>query len=172
MRTFKDNQDREWTVEITVAAIKRVRGLAGVDLMEVLEGSNGLIERLVRDPVLLCDVIYAACKPQADERQVSDEAFGASMAGDAIERATAALLEELVDFCPSPRDRANLGRVLKATREVMDKARDVVERRIDELIDGGALERAVLEAVPPTVEAAAGGSSGSAPASSASIQPP
>ena len=172
MRTFKDNQGREWTVEITVAAIKRVRGLAGVDLMEVLEGSNGLIERLVRDPVLLCDVIYAACKPQADERQVSDEMFGASMAGDAIEHATAALLEELVDFCPSPRDRANLGRVLKATREVMDKARDVVERRIDELIDGGALERAVLAAVPPTVEAAAGGSSGSAPASSASIQPP
>ena len=172
MRTFKDNQGREWTVEITVAAIKRVRGLAGIDLMEVLEGSNGLIEKLVRDPVLLCDVIYAACKPQADERQVSDEAFGASMAGDAIEHATAALLEELVDFCPSPRDRANLGRVLKATRDVMDKARDVVERRIDELIDGGALERAVLEAVPPTVEAAAGGSSGSAPASSASIQPP
>lgn len=172
MRTFKDNQNREWTVEITVAAIKRVRGLAGVDLMEVLEGSNGLIEKLVRDPVLLCDVIYAACKPQADERQITDEAFGASMAGDAIEHATAALLEELVDFCPSPRDRANLGRVLKATREVMDKARDVVERRIDELIDGGALERAVLEAVPPTVEAAAGGSSGSAPASSASIQPP
>lgn len=172
MRTFKDNQGREWTVEITVAAIKRVRGLAGVDLMEVLEGSNGLIEKLVRDPVLLCDVIYAACKPQADERQVSDEAFGASMAGDAIEHATAALLEELVDFCPSPRDRANLGRVLKATRDVMDKARDVVERRIDDLIDGGALERAVLEAVPPTVEAAAGGSSGSAPASSASIQPP
>lgn len=172
MRTFKDNQGHEWTVEITVAAIKRVRGLAGVDLMEVLEGSNGLIEKLVRDPVLLCDVIYAACKPQADERQVSDEAFGASMAGDAIEHATAALLEELVDFCPSPRDRANLGRVLKATREVMDKARDVVERRIDELIDGGALERAVLEAVPPTAEAAAGGSSGSAPASSASIQPP
>jgi hypothetical protein len=172
MRTFKDNQSREWTVEITVASIKRVRGLAGVDLMEVLEGSNGLIEKLVRDPVLLCDVIYAACKPQADERQVSDEAFGASMAGDAIEHATAALLEELVDFCPSPRDRANLGRVLKATRDVMDKARDVVERRIDELIDGGALERAVLEAVPPTVEAAAGGSSGSAPASSASIQPP
>ena len=171
MRTFKDNQGREWTVEITVAAIKRVRGLAGVDLMEVLEGSNGLIEKLVRDPVLLCDVIYAACKPQADERQITDEAFGASMAGDAIEHATAALLEELVDFCPSPRDRANLGRVLKATREVMDKARDVVERRIDELIDGGALERAVLEAVPPTVEAA-GGSSGSAPASSASIQPP
>lgn len=172
MRTFKDNQGREWTVEITVAAIKRVRGLAGVDLMEVLEGSNGLIEKLVRDPVLLCDVIYAACKPQAYEREVADEAFGASMAGDAIEHATAALLEELVDFCPSPRDRANLGRVLKATRDVMDKARDVVERRIDDLIDGGALERAVLEAVPPTVEAAAGGSSGSAPASSASIQPP
>jgi len=173
MHAFKDNQGREWTVEINVAALKRVRGLAGVDLMQVIEGSGGLVERLVRDPVLLCDVIYAVCKPQADSRDVSDEAFGEAMAGDAIEHATGALLEELVSFCPSPRDRANLGRVLTATRVVMDKARDVVERRIDELIEGGALERAMLEAVPEaTPAAAAGDSSGSAPASSDSTRPP
>jgi len=172
MRTFRDNQGREWTVEITVAAIKRVRGLAGVDLMEVLEGSNGLIEKLVRDPVLLCDVVYAACKPQADEHGVTDEEFGRAMAGDAIDHATSALLDDLVDFCPSPRSRANLGRVLKATRDVMDKAQDMVEQRIDEMINGGELERALVEAMPPPAQATAGDSSGSAPASLASIRPP
>lgn len=171
MKSFTDNAGRDWTVEVNVSALKRIKGLTGTDLLEAIDGP--LVERLIRDPVLLCDVVYAACKPQADERGVSDEDFGRAMAGDAIDRATAALLEELVAFCPSPRDRANLGRVLTATRVVMDKARDVVERRIDELIEGGALERAMLEAVPETTPAAAAGdSSGSAPASSDSTRPP
>ena len=160
MKVFKDNAGREWTVEINVAALKRVKSLADVDLLGVLDGT--LIERLIRDPVLLCDVVYAVCKPQADEREVSDEDFGRAMAGDAIEHATGALLEELVSFCPSPRDRANLGRVLKATREVMDKARTIVEARLD----SGELEKAAEQALQTL-----GDSSGSAPASPESTPP-
>ena len=131
MRVFKDNSGREWTVEINVAALKRVRGLLGVDLMQIVEGEGGLIEKLMRDPVLLCDVVFAVCKPQADAKSISDEEFGKAMAGDAIESATTALLEELVGFCPSPTDRANLGRVLKGARDVMDKARALVTARLD-----------------------------------------
>lgn len=168
MHTFKDNGGREWTIEINVSTLKRVRGLTGTDLMQVVEGAGGLIERLIRDPVLLCDVVYAVCKPEADQKSVSDEDFGRAMAGDAIEQATAALLEELVSFCPSPRDRRNLGRVLTATRGVMDKARDLVEKRIERLVEGGELERiaeAALSDAPPSTP---GASSGDAPASSAS----
>jgi len=62
MRTFKDNEGRLWSVDINVTAIKRVRGLTGEDLMQVIEGT--LIEKLIRDPVLLCDVVYAICKPE------------------------------------------------------------------------------------------------------------
>ncbi|MCL4742280.1 MAG: hypothetical protein KJZ54_08760 [Phycisphaerales bacterium] len=168
MKVFKDNAGREWTVEVNVAALKRVKSLSGVDLLGVLDGT--LIERLVRDPVLLCDAVYAVCKPQADERSVTDEDFGRAMAGDAIEHATEALLEELVGFCPSPRDRANLGRVLKATKEVMDKARDMVEARLDTLVGGGGLEKVVEQALAQA-QTGLGSSSGSAPASSASIPP-
>lgn len=173
MRTFKDNGGREWTVEVNVAALKRVRGLVGVDLMQVVEGTGGLIERLIRDPVLLCDVVFAVCRTEAETRGVPDEEFGRAMAGDAIEHATAALLEELVSFCPSPRDRRNLGRVLTATRGVMDKARDLVERKIDRLIEGGELDRIAESAtssdVPPPTP---GTPSGAAPASSASTPGP
>jgi hypothetical protein len=161
MKTFKDNADRSWTIEVNVAAVKRVRGLVGVDLLEIVEGT--LIEKLIRDAVLLCDVIYALCQPQADERSVSDEDFGRAMAGDAIESATTALLEELVSFCPSPRDRQNLGRVLEATRRVMERARDLVEARLD----GGALDRIAEQALKSAID-----SSGSAPESSASTRPP
>ncbi|QKK08475.1 MAG: hypothetical protein HND58_10000 [Planctomycetota bacterium] len=164
MKVFKDSAGREWTVEINVAALKRVKSLTDVDLLGVLDGT--LIERLIRDPVLLCDAVYAVCKPQADERSVTDEDFGRAMAGDAIEHATEALLEELVSFCPSPRDRANLGRVLKATREVMDKARDIVEAKLD----SGELEKAAEQALAQA-QTGLGSSSGSAPASPESTPP-
>jgi len=163
MRTFKDNAGRTWTVDINVATLKRVRGLTGVDLMQVIEGT--LIEKLIRDPVLLCDVVYAICKPEADTATppLSDEDFGKAMAGDVIEAATAAVLEELVGFCPSPRDRANLGRVLQATRNVMEKARDVVEKRLA----SGELDR-----LADRLLQSAGASSTSAPASSESTPAP
>ena len=163
MRRFTDNRDRSWEIAINVAAIKRVRDLVGVDLLEIVDGT--LIEKLIRDPILLCDIVYAVCKPQADEQdpRIGDEDFGRAMAGDAIEYATTALLEDLVSFCPSPRDRKNLGRVLETTSRVMDKARDLIEQKLD----SGELERMAEEAL-----ATAGDSSGIAPASSESIRAP
>ena len=163
MRQFKDNAGRTWTVDINVATLKRVRGLTGVDLMQVIEGT--LIEKLIRDPVLLCDVVYAVCKPEADAAtpRVSDEEFGKAMAGDAIEAATQAVLDELISFCPSPRDRANLGRVLQATTKVMERARDLVEKKLD----SGELDR-----LADRLLETAGASSISAPEPSASTRDP
>ncbi len=137
MKCFTDNAGRSWTIAINVDAIKRVRGLLDVDLLEIVEGK--LIEKLIRDPVLLCDVVYAVCKPEADAKGVSDEDFGRAMAGDAIEHATKTLLEELVDFSPNPRERAILGKVLEKAQAVMEKARDVVEARLA----NGEIEKAV-----------------------------
>ena len=137
MKTFVDNGGQTWTVTINVSVIKRVRGLLNVDLLAIVEGT--LVEKLVRDPILLCDVIYVVCKPEADDRGISDEDFGRAMAGDAIEHATKALLDELVDFSPSPRDRANLRRVLETTWQVMDRARDAIEAQLE----SGELEKVV-----------------------------
>jgi hypothetical protein len=143
-----------------------VRDLTGLDLLQVLDGS--LIDKLIRDPVLLCDVVYAACKPEADAQKVTDEQFGRAMAGDAIEHATSALLEELVSFCPSPRDRANLGRVLETTKRVMEKARDLVQTKLD----SGELERIAEQALAQINQSMPENSSGNVPAFSGSIHPP
>lgn len=157
MKTFTDNAGRTWTVTINVDAIKRVRGLLSIDLLEILDGK--LIEKLYRDPVLLCDVVYAVCKPEAEAKSVSDEDFGRAMAGDAIEHATKALLEELVGFSPSPRDRANLQRLLTTIDQAVQKVQTVVEARIASL----PVDEIVAQAL-----ATSGSSSGAAPASPAS----
>ena len=133
MKTFRDNKRRVWTLEVNVAAIKRVRGLCKVDLNSIVEvdaenrPTAHLLEQLSSDPVLLVDVLYAICKPEADKLGVSDEDFGESMAGDAIEQATEALLDEIVDFFPSAK-RQVMKKILNATRRFEEIARTRLDR--------------------------------------------
>ena len=160
MKTFNDNAARSWTVQVNVDAIKRVRDLAQVNLLEVVEGK--LLERLISDPILLCDVIYCLCKPEADTKGVTDVDFGRAMAGDAIDGATTALLEELVDFFPQGKRRV-LSKALAKLRKLETQVMAAVETRLDspELDRQMALRLAQLE-----------NSSGSALESSASPPAP
>jgi hypothetical protein len=112
-----------------VDAVRRVRSIVNVDLLEAVEGK--LIEKLVGDPILLCDVIYVICKPEADQRSITDEDFGRSMAGDAIDHATTSLLEELVDFFPKSR-RALLTKALGKFRQLETKAIQLVDKQLDD----------------------------------------
>ena len=130
MKCFKDNRNRPWTIVVNVAAVKRVRSLLDINLLDVvkLDEKNrpnvDLLEQLASDPVLLCDVIYCICKPDADVQSISDEDFGSAMGGDAIEHATTALLEELVDFFPEAK-RLVLRKLMNAGEKVklrMEKA--------------------------------------------------
>jgi hypothetical protein len=156
MKTFTDNTGRTWTVTVNVEAIKRVRGLLNVNLLEVLDGK--LLEQLAGDPILLCDLVYALCKPEADAKGVCDEDFGRAMAGDAIDGATTALLEELVGFFPKERRRL-LAKALGKLRTLEAMALKAAEERLD----SPALEKEMAAAL-----AKLGDSSGNSPASSAS----
>jgi hypothetical protein len=143
-----------------------------VDLLEVIEGK--LIDRLIADPILLCDVIWGLCKPQADEAGLDDEAFGRAMAGDAIDAATTALLEELVDFFPLRR-RQVLTKALAKVRTLEEMGLAHANR----VLDGPKLEEQMARALatndpetaiatPPSTQMDADASSGDSPASSAS----
>ena len=77
--------------------------------------------------------IYQTVAYAFDDTQHGADLFDLKVEGNIYTRImnpTTAVLEELVGFCPSPRDRANLGRVLQATRKVMDRARDLVEKSV------------------------------------------
>jgi hypothetical protein len=160
MKTFNDNAGRTWTVTVNVDALKRVKSLLSVNLMEAVEGK--LLERLVSDPVLLCDVIYAVCKGEADAKGVSDADFGRAMAGDAIDLATTALLEELVDFFPLARRQ-----LLRKALEKLRKLESMALRAAQDRLDSPELERRMQEALNEF-----GGSAGSLEASSDSTPGP
>lgn len=150
MRTFKDNAGRTWTVSVDIDAVRRVRSTLKLNLTNA--DFSETLQQLLGDPVLLCDVLYVICKPEADKAGVSDVDFGRAMAGDSIEHGTAALLEELENFTPNPRDRARVKRILAALRQYAEKTRDVAEIKLE------ALERQMTSGQP----------SGSSPAPSES----
>ena len=119
--------------------------------------------RIVSDPILLCEIVYAVCKPDADAAGISDAQFAAAMAGDSIENATKALLEDIVNFPPNPRDRARLTRVLSKTWAAVDKAQDMMDQRLTDAVIDATLAKALT---------GIGGSFGSLPGSSASTSTP
>ena len=141
MKSFTDNLGRTWTLVVNVAAIKRVRALCGVDLNAIVEIDKDqnptaeLLERLSTDPVLLVDVLFAVCKPECDQKGVTDEDFGAAMAGDAIEQATSALLDEIVDFFPTAK-RMAMQKILAATR----RFETLAKKRLEDLLANGKFE--------------------------------
>jgi phytoene dehydrogenase-like protein len=161
MHAFEDNAGRTWEVAVTVDSIARVRGLVNVNLVELVEGD--LWARLMRDPVLLCDVLYAICKPQADVQGIANDALRSAMAGDALAAATQALLDEIVDFSPSQRDRQRLKKALALMEQTLERARDVLDAR---------LESAELQNQLAQIVATAIDSSGSAPELSACTPAP
>ncbi len=161
MKSFTDNQGRAWTLVVNVAAIKRVRALCDVDLNAIVEidkdnnPSTKLLERLSSDPVLLVDVLYAVCKPDCDQKNVSDQDFGAAMAGDAIDHATAALLDEIVDFFPEAK-RLAFKKILSATR----RFEEIAKKRLETMLQDGKFEEKLVSELERLT-----GLSGSAPAS-------
>jgi hypothetical protein len=133
MHTFTDNAGRTWTVTINVAAVKRVRGLVGIDLYKLVDEGFKPLAALIADPVQLADVLYCLCKEEADTKQITDEDFGRALAGDAITLAADAFVEELIDFFPDARARAGLKKVVAAGRKVRDKLLDHAELLIEKI---------------------------------------
>jgi len=166
MKFFRDTTGRQWQLSVTAGTMKRVQALCGVNLYQIIEldddSKTSLLERLASDPILLVDVLYAVCKPQADQLHVSDSDFGEAMSGQTIDDASDALLQEIVDFFPEVKRQA-MTRVLSAARRL----RTAQEKQLMDLMQDPDFDRKIDSALQKLNL-----SSGSSQESSASIPTP
>ncbi len=132
MKTFTDTSGREWSLAITIDAVKRIRDLLKVDLLDLFGGEPPLLTRLDTDVVLLCDTIFVALKPQADAAEITSEQFGASLGGDAIIAARDAFMEALADFFQSLR-RPEVVKAISKQTELVTAAVKLAGERIESL---------------------------------------
>ena len=152
MRTFKDNAGRTWSVTLNVLQMKRIRAHLGIDLVNVITLDAGgkvkvdLVDRIANDPCLLVDILWVCVEEEAKEAGVTDEQFGCALAGDSIDDATKAFLDELVDFFPGAR-RLFLKKAVELSRkfggemtEALGKALEdpELERRVEESMRSSA----------------------------------
>ena len=158
MRTFKDNEGRTWSFALNVYQMKRVRARLGIDLVNVIaldpdgKVKVDLVDRIAGDPCLLVDILWVCVEEEAKKAGVTDEQFGRSLAGDSIEEATRAFLDELVDFFPGAK-RLFLKKAVELSRKYAGEMTVALEKALED----PELERRVEESMR---------SSASSPASS------
>lgn len=140
---WTDAGGRDWTTTVTGATVKRVKELTDVLLTDVAE--TDLLERLSNDVILLCNVLYAVCKPQCDQRQITDADFGELLVGDRIDHAYQSLTKDLIDFFPSRR-RELVARIAAATQAVQTAQVRLIDRKMSEQQIADLIQRAAGQA--------------------------
>ena len=145
MASFKDQNGKQWTIALDAPTIRAVRAECdGLDLAD-LEGKS--FAKLVDDPCLLVDVLWILCRKQAETAKISDELFGASLVGDAIDAATNAMLESIADFFPHKK-RELLKLIVKKSESLRNGAMaDAMER-----LNNPELERKLLAGMKHKIE--------------------
>ena len=137
MRTFKDRDGRTWSVALNVHQMKRIRAHLGVDLVNVIaldadrKVKVDLVDRIANDPCLLVDILWVCVEDEAKEANVTDEQFGRALAGDSIEEATKAFLDELVDFFPGAK-RLFLKKAVELSRKYTGEMTDALEKALED----------------------------------------
>lgn len=128
MRTFKDSQDREWTIDLNIASVRALRERAArVDSLknvDMLDYAGVLLS--VSDPFFAADLLFETVRDQAEERGVSEEDFGASLRGKILFDAIAEWSAEYLDFFPEPTAREKA----QALVEKSAKARELLFEKI------------------------------------------
>lgn len=137
MKTFKDLKGREWKISLNVKAMKDIRSTLAIDLINVIsldkkgEVKVDLIDQIVNDPCLLVDVLWVLVEDEAKKNNISDIEFGSTLAGDAIEKATSAFLDELVDFFPGAK-RLFLKKAVELSRKYQGEMTGLLEKALND----------------------------------------
>jgi hypothetical protein len=101
MRTFKDKNGLDWTIDLNVGDAMRVRRAdARFDLFDCTKEVDGvpLPGVLFDDVPTFWELLYLLVKPQADERGINAEAFGALMSAEALVKSQFVFFDEWRDF--------------------------------------------------------------------------
>ena len=133
MKIWKDAEGHAYETKITVAEIRDVKTELGINLMDIATGD--LLQKISEDVILLCDILYVINRVQAKEYGIDDAQFGRNLYGDALENATRAFMEEMINFFPNQRTRALLTKAMAKGQERMDKALDMAEKELDKTLN-------------------------------------
>lgn len=97
--TFNDTKGNNWNASITVGALRRVLAQTEIDLTRLFDDEKAEpVQKLLANPIVIADVVFAVVEPQATAKGIDAAAFGELLEGQALAEATDALLDALAVF--------------------------------------------------------------------------
>jgi hypothetical protein len=96
MRQFKDKNGQDWTIDLPIGTVLRVKSIseARFNLLE----PTGLCDKLVQDDGEFWELLWHLVSPQAAERSIDAEKFGLLMAAECLAHARRLFFEAWADF--------------------------------------------------------------------------
>lgn len=122
MQAFKDSSGRLWEVVVDHGRVMQLKALLAIDVYGMIKSGLSSLADILGDIPQIINIAYVLCKDQADRLGVSDEQFGESLGGDALEDLIAAVQEAFIDFFPNRRHREMARAGLKIVTEMARSA--------------------------------------------------
>lgn len=120
MNKFTDGNKNEWTINLTLGDIKRVRNETEIDLNKLLRNATDFGE-LLFDPERIGALLWVLCERQAIAKNITPEMFYDSFDGDNLRQAYHALVCAVADFCQTPKIASEMKANLSKMIETGDK---------------------------------------------------
>jgi len=98
MQTFKDSNNRNWSLTLTIGSAIKIKERLEIDLLQPEVGDPPLLTRLGTDEILLAEVIAALLEDQFELHKFDKQQVYESFDGPTFARAHEAFYRELIDF--------------------------------------------------------------------------
>ena len=139
MPSFKTADGKEYLIRIDAPKIRDCRSEIDIDLGALDFGK--VAQQLANDPVLLVDTLWILCRKQCDAQGIDRDTFEESLVGDAIDAASAALIEARADFSP-----ARMRSLILQQAETSERVRAQTIKMAAERLNDPKIEERILKA--------------------------
>lgn len=182
-QNITDKGGRTFALDLNIGCAMRIQDATGLNLLADTvfvptdagaktepSGMAAALPRLESDPVLLCQVLWAACGEEAAARNIDRTMFLSAWDGPALKTAYRSLVAAVADFFPDRRER-----ILKMTDAIelargkqsafQDKAVEAGRKMFEGIDVDAMVDKVLAEAQQRFDQATRGTASGSLPAS-------
>lgn len=167
MARFTDAEGRDWSLTIDAPKIFAIRSEFDPEFLkgDFESRDSNTYARLLSDPATLCGVIFVLCAEDRGKRGIEEREFYLGVMGDAIDAATAALLEAIKSFIPR-RTREVLAAFAAADEAQQQAMRKAIAAMPPDLAAklSAKVEEELQKGTPPSSVASSPASSASTPA--------
>lgn len=132
MRKFKDGQDREWTLSITMHTAIMLRNDADFEIKDILDPRSTLLTRLGEDSEFLGRVLWTLVSDEAKAANIDEKGFFTALGGDVLDAAINTLVAECFDFFPQAK-RAPLQKAWEKIRGIDLQLSAEADQKLDQM---------------------------------------